>query len=112
MSLQNKNNIINLSSRLLTFVSNLFLNFTRLIIRALVLRSFVCVVFYLAFGIDSAYAWVDYKGVEHAPDSPKITRTRGGGFFNCITGTRHSSEHDSHLTVASTSNNPEEFEAN
>lgn len=112
MRLQNKNNLINLSSSLFVFAFNLFFNFIKLLFRSLILRSFICLFFYLAFGINTAYAWVDYKGVEHAPDSPKITRTRGGGFFNCITGTRHSSEHESHLTVASTSNNPEEFEAN
>ena len=118
MRLQNKNNIINLSSSLLTFISNFFLNFTRLIIRSLVLRSFLCVALYLVFGIDTAYAWVDFKGKEH-PDSEDplpFNYTDEEGYIcysNRFTGESEllvrPEEMEVLRKIASSSNTPEEF---
>ena len=119
---KNEKNLINLSSRLSTFVLNFSLNFTRLLLRSLVLRSFLCVLFYLVFGINTAYAWVDYNGVEHDDTVDRIEilpiqNTNSFRIYNRLTGQSYSSEEDfsrysEYARVASYSNNQEEFEAN
>ena len=114
MRLQNKNNLLNFSSSLFTLASNFFLNFIRLILRSLVLRSLTCVLFYLLFGIDTAYAWVDHTGNTRNPTSPKIIRTINS-IWNELTGeTTHdaSDRFNEYEQVASYSNNREEWERN
>lgn len=105
-----------------TSVFKFVFNFTKLIFRSLILRSFTCVLFYLVFGINTAYAWVDYNGVEHDDTVDRIEilpiqNTNLFRIYNHLTGQSHSSEEDfsrysEYERVASYSNNQEEFEAN
>lgn len=73
-------------ARLYTFVVDSILNFTKLLFRSLILRSFTCVFFYLVFGIDTAPAWVDYAGNNHPPDHPKVLFPGCNMVFNRVTG--------------------------
>ena len=101
-----------------TFVFKFVFNFTNLIFKSLILRSFTCVFLYLVFGIDTAYAWVDYKGIEY-PDSEDplpFNYTDEEGYIcysNRFTGESDllakPEDMEALRKIASSSNTPEEF---
>ena len=104
---------------MLTFVSRFISNFSKIFLRSLILRYLTCVLFYLVFGIDTAYAWVDWAGKNHFPDSPRIVKSKWY-VFNNLTGDTYFPKEDpekfarysEYEKVASYSNNREEWERN
>ena len=57
--------LIFITRNIQTFLITFIFTFFKLALRSILTRSIICIVLYLFLGIDTAHAWVDWRGIEH-----------------------------------------------